>query len=129
MVIRLAGCNLYKDNSVLMLHRIDSGHWEFPGGKVREGEDLELTAARETEEEIGCKIRIIKYLGSVPFCHKEKEFESNQFDAEIIEGEPEIKEKDIFDDMRYIPIKEFEKMNLAPNAKVYYENHLKELVE
>lgn len=125
MVTKLAGCNIYKDNSVLMLHRIDSNHWEFPGGKVREGEDLEGTALRETEEEIGCRVRIIRYLGPVKFNHKDKEFESNQFDSEIVEGFPKINENNIFDDLRYIPFKELENIKLAPNVKIYYEKYLK----
>ncbi|MEQ6378590.1 (deoxy)nucleoside triphosphate pyrophosphohydrolase [Bacillaceae bacterium S4-13-56] len=32
-------------------------HWEFPGGKVEEGEDIYSALTREIEEELGCTIK------------------------------------------------------------------------
>ena len=41
-----------------------SGDVGFPGGKVEEGDsDLRLTAERETREEIGLDLRVVRYLG------------------------------------------------------------------
>lgn len=49
-----------KDRRILINKRpegkIMSGLWEFPGGKVKEGESTQAAAVREIYEEIGVKI-------------------------------------------------------------------------
>jgi bifunctional NMN adenylyltransferase/nudix hydrolase len=45
---------LVKDDTVLMIQRVDSGHWCFPGGFVDPTDDsFELAAQRELMEEVG----------------------------------------------------------------------------
>mgnify|MGYP002010647153 CR=1 FL=1 len=50
-----------KDNNVLLAQRPlgkpMSGLWEFPGGKVKDGETPEFALVRELEEEIGVETR------------------------------------------------------------------------
>jgi 8-oxo-dGTP diphosphatase len=42
--------------------RSRAGMWEFPGGKIREGEMPEDAIVREIREELGCGIRPIRML-------------------------------------------------------------------
>lgn len=70
-------CIIYKDGKILIAHRIPKGdmggRWEFPGGKVDEGENDESTIIREMREEFGVKAFPGKKITSCSFFHKEKE--------------------------------------------------------
>jgi 8-oxo-dGTP diphosphatase len=46
------------------------GRWEFPGGKVEDGESDEEAIAREYLEEFGIEVRALRSLGESVFPHK-----------------------------------------------------------
>jgi 8-oxo-dGTP diphosphatase len=46
------------------------GRWEFPGGKVEEGESDEAAIAREYGEEFGIEARALRCIGESVFLHK-----------------------------------------------------------
>lgn len=47
------------DGDKVLLIKHNGGHTSFPKGHVEKGENFEITAIRETEEETGIKARII----------------------------------------------------------------------
>jgi 8-oxo-dGTP diphosphatase len=62
-MVLVSACALVDaDNRILIAQRPEgkslAGLWEFPGGKVEEGETPEETLVRELEEELGIKTRI-----------------------------------------------------------------------
>lgn len=66
-------CIAFNNKKVLIAHRNPTGQmgnrWEFPGGKVEEGED-ELTAiVREFEEEFGVKVTVGEKIAEAVFKH------------------------------------------------------------
>lgn len=53
---------IVKDNCVLLTRRRENDHlgglWEFPGGKIRDGESLEACLRRELAEELGVTAKV-----------------------------------------------------------------------
>ncbi len=59
----VAGTLLRKSGKILLVReagggRLSKGRWGLPAGKVRQGETLAGTAARETREETGHSVRV-----------------------------------------------------------------------
>ena len=88
----------------LLIHNIkhNADRWEFPGGKLENGEKLEERAIMEADQELGIKIKLIKVdgtkiLGDYETKTPEGPFLCRTYFAKIIEGEPEIKEQDKHD--------------------------------
>lgn len=52
---------IYREDKILIAQRLEGGHmelkWEFPGGKIEEGESPEDCIEREIREELGMEIR------------------------------------------------------------------------
>ncbi len=48
------------------------GRWEFPGGKIEDGEDLQTAVVREMQEEFGVTVTVGHKITSGTFTHKGK---------------------------------------------------------
>lgn len=67
----------FKDGKVLMGRRCEAesrfaGYWEFPGGKIEEGETDAEALERELVEEIGCSIKEIKHFHSLEWDYPDR---------------------------------------------------------
>jgi 8-oxo-dGTP diphosphatase len=61
----VVGAAILERGRVLACARVDPpGRWEFPGGKVEEGETDAQALARECEEELGVRVTIGSRVGS-----------------------------------------------------------------
>ena len=64
---------VFRDNRVLITQRkpegLLGGLWEFPGGKIREGESAEAACIREIKEEVNLRIDIDTYLTQVKHAY------------------------------------------------------------
>lgn len=57
-----AGCLLVSDNRLMMVQQQLDGSWATPGGTAEPGERAACTAWRETREETGLTVKVIKPL-------------------------------------------------------------------
>lgn len=61
-IVSAAAIVLNEQNEILLIKGLRRG-WEMPGGQVEEGESLKQAAIRETKEESGIDIEVLKFCG------------------------------------------------------------------
>ena len=66
--------------------------WEFPGGKVREGETPESSIVREILEELSVKIGVESLLPSVRYTYPNQKIKLIPFICSIIQGKIKLSE-------------------------------------
>lgn len=54
---------LDEEGALLLQRRSDSGYWSIPGGAMEPGEDIAACCRRETREETGVEIEIVRLVG------------------------------------------------------------------
>jgi A/G-specific adenine glycosylase len=83
---------IHKNGSVLIARRpiegLLGGLWEFPGGKLEEGEDMPGCLRREVEEELGVKVDVGGLLGVYNHAYTHFRVTLHAYNCTLAEGEP-----------------------------------------
>lgn len=101
------------DGLFFIARRLPSGEmgcrWEFPGGKVEEGESFQEALIREYEEEFGIKVKTGSFIGEISFTHNNKKVMLHAFEVIFPEEEYNwiLTEHT---EVKWIPLKEIEKL-------------------
>ena len=66
--------------------------WEFPGGKIEEGETPEEAIVREIKEELDTVIKVEKFVDTIEYDYPEFHLSMDCFLCSIIEGDLVLKE-------------------------------------
>ena len=76
-MIVVAAAVVVREGRVLLTRRRDDQHlpglWEFPGGKLEDGESPEATVVRECREEIGIDVEVARILEVTHHRYPEKD--------------------------------------------------------
>lgn len=81
---------LAKDGKFFIAQRLASdsspGKWEFPGGKVEEGEEPKEALIREWKEELGVDIQILRLFGTHRFTTEKAQFHLELYTVHHVSG-------------------------------------------
>jgi len=91
--------------------KILEGFWEFPGGKVEEGESPEDGLIRELNEEMNIDIEIMEYVGQSVHHYERGSINLIAFKAKILSGDIKLVDHDEYIWIDAIKLKEYK---LAP---------------
>lgn len=122
-VTRVIAAVISRDDRLLIcqrpLHKRHGGLWEFPGGKIEEGESTYSAAERELSEELGVAVRAV---GDIDLAVADP---GSSFVIEFvqveIDGEPTCLEHAA---LAWHTPHELEAMSLAPSDRRYVEHLL-----
>ena len=112
--IRVAAAVIRKDDKIFATQRGYGdlkGGWEFPGGKIEDGETPQEALKREIEEELDTEILVGELIDTIEYDYPTFHLSMDCFWCEIVEGKLVLKEHEAarwldrktIDDVEWLP--------------------------
>lgn len=115
---------IWKEGKVFIARRKPgkslAGFWEFPGGKLEEGEEPEPALVRELEEELGMKVKILEFFGSKTHNYESFSIELIAYNCEFISASYNLTDHD---ETAFVTSKSLTNYTMAP-ADLFIVDHL-----
>ena len=107
---------IYRTNNILCVQRPENSKaytslkWEFPGGKVEEGEQLEEALVREIREELSVDIEISEFFMIVEHTYPDFHLVMHVYRCYLTEGEVNLNEHA---DLNWLKVEELDQLDWA----------------
>ncbi|SIN78463.1 (deoxy)nucleoside triphosphate pyrophosphohydrolase [Algoriphagus halophilus] len=106
---------IFNDDKVFICRRKPEkslgGYWEFPGGKIEEGESNEASLSRELMEEIGMKVEVKDYFKTNFHNYGKFKIELIAYKCNFLDAIFELTDHDSFE---WVSVEDLNNWNLAP---------------
>jgi mutator protein MutT len=113
-VIVAAALTIEHGKYLVTQRKKDSSHgllWEFPGGKMKEGEDPRDALRRELKEELDVEVEVGRLFDAVFYCYPEFPILLLVYRCRVEKGSPKPIE---CHDLRWVTLKELEALAMPP---------------
>lgn len=113
--IHVVGAVITRGGLVMCAQRGDDGNlpglWEFPGGKIEQGESKQAALVREIAEELGCTVEVGREVTTTTHEYEFGEVTLTTFYCRLVAGTPKLTEHA---SLKWLPPDELETIPWAP---------------
>lgn len=113
--IRVVSAAIMLDDRYLITQRMKKAVlpdlWEFPGGKVEEGESDAEALRREVRYRVGVEVQVKEQISKVSRDYTDYVLDLHLYRCTIVEGEPEAKS---VQDLAWVTSDQFSSFTFAP---------------
>ena len=114
-IIKVVAAILQKEDKILIARKKEgkplAGYFEFPGGKIEEGETPQEALVREIREELDTQIKVGELIDTVEYDYPNFHLSMDCFWCEVLAGELVLKEaeaakwliKEELDSVQWLP--------------------------
>jgi 8-oxo-dGTP diphosphatase len=115
MVKLVTAAIMMKGDRVLIAKRkagvTSMGGWEFPGGKIEEGESPEACLAREMQEELGILVEVGSFFGESVYDYNDGTIELRAYWTRWISGDMRL---NVHDEVRWVKLDMLQGFDFLP---------------